>query len=353
MAKYRVAQVGCGARGGVHLDGWLASPELFEVVAVCDLDEEKMRRAVEQRSLNVSTYDGADRMLAETKPDIFCFSTQPDVRLEMVELAAKHGVRGLVFEKPMATSLREARAMLNLCRENGIRAAVSHQHKYLTSFERAKAMVDSGGIGELERIDASCQAWLSQLGTHYVDYVLWMNNGGRAEWVVGHIHGRQGLYDSHPSPGYVMGQIAFENGVRSYVEFGKLSKPFLPPEVFWTNNRLTAYGSRGFAWCETDGRWGACCEATSGREVSEQGESWLVQERTRLQPLFAKDLATWLDDPADVHPCNIEITYHGYEIMEALCLSSLDHCRVDLPLDPEAISDTLERMRAELPDNPV
>lgn len=353
MAKYRVAQVGCGARGKVHLDGWLASPDLFEVVAVCDLDEAKMRGVVEQKSMNVRTYTDADRMLSDTKPDIFCFSTQPDVRVEMVELAAKHGVRGMTFEKPMATSLADARRMLDLCHDHGILAAVCHQHKYLTSFEAAKAMVDSGGVGKVHRIDASCQAWLAQLGTHYVDYVLWMNNGGRAKWVVGHIHSREGLQDSHPSPGYVMGQIAFENDVRSYVEFGKLSAAFLPPEVFWTNNRLTAYGNKGFAWCETDGRWGACCEATGGREIVEQGDSWLVQEATRLQPPFARDLATWLDDPAKVHPCNIDITYHGYEIMEALCLSSLDHCRIDLPLDPSAVGNTLERMRAELPDVPI
>lgn len=353
MARYKVAQVGCGARGKIHLDGWLASPDVFEVVALCDLDEQKMRDVAAERGLSAALYNDADRMLAETRPDVFCFSTQPDVRLEMVELAAKHGVRGLVFEKPMATSLAEAHSMLDLCRRHDIKAAVCHQHKYLTCFEKAKAMVDSGAAGKIQRIDASCQAWLSQLGTHYVDYVLWMNGGARVDWVVGHIHSREGLYDSHPSPGYVMGQMAFENGVRSYVEFGKLSAAFLPPEVFWTNNRLTVYGSNGSVWCETDGRWGACCEATSGRELVEQHDDWLTQERTRLQPPFCLDMAAWLDDPARVHPCNIDITYHGYEIMEALCISALDMRRVDLPLDPAAVADTLERMRAELPDHPV
>ena len=34
------------------------------------------------------------------------------------------------------------------------------------------------------------QAWLSQLGTHYMDYILWANGGSRARWVVGHVHGR-------------------------------------------------------------------------------------------------------------------------------------------------------------------
>ena len=39
-------------------------------------------------------------MLAETETDIFCFVTQPALRLPMVELAVEHGVKALIFEKP-------------------------------------------------------------------------------------------------------------------------------------------------------------------------------------------------------------------------------------------------------------
>ena len=42
MAKIRVAQVGCGNRGGKHLQGWLAQPDRFEIVALCELDAARM-----------------------------------------------------------------------------------------------------------------------------------------------------------------------------------------------------------------------------------------------------------------------------------------------------------------------
>ena len=109
MGKYRVAQVGCGPRGIVHIDGWLDNPDRFELVALCELDRERMERAVADRGITPAFYDDADTMLAETEPDVFCFSTQPTVRLSMVELAARHGVAGLAFEKPMARSVGEAR----------------------------------------------------------------------------------------------------------------------------------------------------------------------------------------------------------------------------------------------------
>jgi predicted dehydrogenase len=352
MPKYKVAQVGCGHRGGIHLDGWLNNPDRFQVVAVCDLDKEKAARAAESRKLDVTIYTDADRMLAETKPDIFCFSTLPNVRLSMVELAVKHQLKALVFEKPMATSLEEAFRITQLCRQNKILAVVSHQQKYLTSFEKFKAIIDGGGIGKLYRVDASCQPWLSQLGTHYIDYILWANGGVHAQWVVGHVHGRELLTNDHPSSNYTMGQIGFANGVRAFVEFGKLSASHMDKEHFWVDDRLTAYGTHGYVWCDTDGRWGAFNRETQGEMLSGEGENWQAQEKYRIQRLFAREVADCLDDKTRLHPCNIEITYHGYEIMEALCLSAMDHKRVDLPLDVNRAHNILERMRKELPDCP-
>ena len=348
--KYRVAQVGCGARGKIHLDGWLAHPDCFELVAVCEIDAAKMQEAVNERGISPRLYSDAEQMLAEVRPDVFCFSTQPHIRLSMVQLAAKYGVKGLVFEKPMATSPAEAWAITQLCRQHGIKAAVSHQQKYLTSFQRLKAIIDAGEIGDIDRIHASCQAGLSQLGTHYTDYVLWATGGQRAEWVVGHVHGREMLADSHPAPNYTMGQFVLRNGIRAFVEFGKLAASHMPPEKYWLDNRLTVYGTHGFVWCDTDGRWGACTRASGGEVIGEVGDGWEIQQSTRLQPLFARDLATWLDDDRKVHPCNLEITYHGYEILEAMCISALEHRRVDLPLDPSQCDDLFARMRLELPE---
>jgi hypothetical protein len=45
------------------------------------------------------------------------------------------------------------------------------------------------------------------------------------------------------------------------------------------------------------------------------------------------------------------LAYHGYEILEGMCLSALDNVRIGLPLqDPGASDDILERMRGALPE---
>ena len=245
--------------------GRLRNPERFEVIALCDLDETKIKQTAADLNISPALYTDAERILADTRPDVFCFSTQPDVRLSMVELAAKYSVKGLAFEKPMASSLAEAERITWLCGDHGIKAVVSHQQKYLTSLQKVKELVDSGDIGNALQITAGCQPWLAQLGTHYMDYVLWANGGSRAKWVVGHVHGKELPADSHSSPNFTIGHMEFEKGVRAVVEFGKLTASHMTAEKFWVDNRLTVYGTHGYVWGDTDGRRGA-------------------QERTRLQP---------------------------------------------------------------------
>lgn len=348
---YRVAQVGLGKRGCVHAAGFVGNPDRFELVALCDLDQERLQRGLADYGVAAGFTD-AEAMLAATRPDVFCFVTQPSLRLPMIELGIRYGVRALAFEKPMATSLREAKAILELCKAHGVKAIVSHQQKYLTSMQRLKEIVSRGEIGETTIIHATTQGWVSQLGTHFMDYVLWINGGCRAYGVVGHAHGRDKLSNSHPSCDYVLGEVLLKNGVRAYLECGYLSPRHMGTERFWLDNRLTVYGTHGYAWADTDGRWGAFTRHSNGEMLTGQGDPWCVQEKERLQPLYLRDLADWLDDDRKVHSCNIDISYHGYEILEGLCISAMDHTRVDLPLDADDCVDMNERMRRELPDVP-
>ena len=351
MKRYRVAQVGVGNRGVIHLDGFRQNADRFEVVALCDLDAERLQTAAETFGI-ADTYADAETMLAATRPDVFCFVTQPAVRLEMVQLAARHRVKGLAFEKPMATSLAEAKAIADLLATSGIKAVVCHPHKYLPQMQRLKSILAAGEIGQVEFIRATCRAWLSQLGTHYMDYTLWINGGSPARWVVGHAHGRERLSDSHPSPDFILGEMLFENGVRAYLDCGYLSPQRLADDAFWFDDRLAVFGTHGYAWAECNGRWGAFTRSSGGEVQGGEEICWIDQEKHHVQAPYTKDLAHWLDDDARVHPCNVAVSYHGFETLEGLCTSALDRTRVDLPLDPAAHHDALERMRRELPDVP-
>lgn len=199
MARYRVALLGCGDRGRTHLMGFAANSDRFEVVAICDINQQLLQQVAAKFGIG-RTYTDADKMLSAEHPDVFCFCTQPDVRLEMVKLAVKHKVKGLAYEKPMATSLAECRQMVELTRRAGIKAVVSHQIKYGGHFQQVKGIIDSGQLGRIHTIHATSKGWQLYWASHLLDYMRFFNNNAEAEWLVGAIHGKGKLDDSHPSP---------------------------------------------------------------------------------------------------------------------------------------------------------
>ncbi|MCS7463845.1 Gfo/Idh/MocA family oxidoreductase [Paenibacillus doosanensis] len=346
---YRVAISGLGNRGWSHLAGFAAHADRFQVSAVCSSSADKLR-IVKSRFEDCLTYSDTEKMLAEVRPDVFCFATPPSVRLSYVRLAARYGVKAIAMEKPIAGSLQEAREISRICSEHGIQVVVCHQHKYLPSFVRLKQFVQSGDIGEIVRIHGKTRGWLYNSGTHFVDYLLWINGGVKADWVVGHVHGKGKLEDSHPSPEYALGELHFGNGVTGIIECGYLSPPYLSEDRFWTDNRLTVHGTHGYAWAETDGRWGAFTRHSQGQVLEGQEAAWSPEVKDAIQADYTKDLADWMDDRSKLHPCNFDISEHGYEILYAICASSLDHARIDLPLQSRLHGDIIGRMEQELPD---
>lgn len=66
-------------------------------------------------------------------------------------LAAKAGKHVLV-EKPIATTLEDARSMIGVCKKNRVKLMVSFPVRYEPSVARAKEIVDSGSIGEIVAI---------------------------------------------------------------------------------------------------------------------------------------------------------------------------------------------------------
>ena len=250
----------------------------------------------------------------------------------------------------MAENMTEAAEMTRLCVENGVKCIVCHQQKYLSQMQEMKKKIERGDIGQLTKIHAETQPWLAQLGTHYIDYIIWANGGHHAKWAVGHVHGPATLKDNHPSPDYLLGEVCFENGVRGYIECGYLSEAHNPEMYADSDNRISVYGTNGWVWAETDGFWGECSKATRGEYVTGKAPGWYNHQEKQIQTPYYTEFADWLDDNNKPHSCRIETAYHGYEILEAICLSALNNTRIDLPLKHLDYEPVLERMKTELPE---
>lgn len=348
--KYTVGIAGLGVRGKIHLKGILENSDRFEIVGLCDINPKREAEIAAKFNVKAPFFTDAEEMLKQTHPDVFVFVTFPEIRTSMVDLAVKYGVRGLSFEKPMAVNIQEARYITDVCNEHGIKTVVSHQQKYTKQMQLIKGIVERGEIGQLCKIHTECNSWLAQLGTHYIDYAMWINGGKhRVKSIVGHAHGNWMLTDSHPAPDYVLGEAILENNVRIYLECGYFAERREYVPLYGYDNRMTAYGTHGYVWAETDGRYGYFTKQTKGELVTGAFEEWDIQDK-HIQTPYYTQFADWMDDDAKEHPCNVNLSYHGYEVLEGLCLSALDHTRIDLPLADINYTPVLERMAREFPD---
>src|SRR3954452_10021483 len=80
--KLRVLQVGCGARAQSHIAAMLASGAI-ELVALCDLDEQKLNATGEKFGIAQRYSDMATAIRAE-QPELVDIVTPPTIRAALV-----------------------------------------------------------------------------------------------------------------------------------------------------------------------------------------------------------------------------------------------------------------------------
>jgi predicted dehydrogenase len=337
---YTVAIAGMGKRGMHHADAFSKNSR-FQIVGLCDIDPGRLDAAA--KGLGVAyTNTNAARMVADTKPNIFVFCTLPSLRLELVRVGVEGGAQLIAFEKPMATSTNEALEIMRLLRGAGCKAVVSHQHRYGEHYQKVKEIISSGAIGRVHTVYGHATGWMLHMLTHLIDYVRWYNDNVEAQWVVGQAAGKAKFADNHPSPDYIAGLIQFENGVRGIVECGEGAPDVPEVDYWWRKCRVGAQGTEGFAEVLTGGGWRAVTRESNG-VISGPG----CMDYAHDMPPYVQQIADWLDNPANIHPCNGESAFKGLQIMMAICRSTVQRGRVSLPLGPG--DPELDALQAALP----
>ena len=72
-----------------------------------------------------------------------------DGHKEMILACAEHGVLGIFCEKPLAPDLASCDAIVEACERSHVKLAMAFQTRYSPRYERVKAMIAEGAIGEV------------------------------------------------------------------------------------------------------------------------------------------------------------------------------------------------------------
>lgn len=146
MGKLRVGVIGCGSIAQHrHLPEYAAN-EKVELVAVCDIAEDRVFEVAEE--YGVIAYTDYKELLKSGQVDAVSVCT-PNYLHAPITIAALNAGIHVLCEKPMATSLVEAEAMIEAAQKNGKKLMIGHNQRFVPSHQKARQLIKSGEIGKI------------------------------------------------------------------------------------------------------------------------------------------------------------------------------------------------------------
>ncbi len=250
MGKLKVGIIGTGGISQSHTEGYKALPELCEVVACCDLDEEKVKKYASRYGIP-RWYTDCREMMTKEKLDCVSVCTWNSAHKECTIVALDAGAN-VICEKPMAMNAQEAREMNEAAERNGKLLQVGFVRRFGEDADTVLDFKNAGLIGDVYYAKAQylrrsgCPGgWfkdkrfsgggpLIDLGVHVIDLARYLAgnpkpvsafgcaydnlgpnraNGGQSAWSVSDL-------DEHPYnvEDFVSALIRFENGFTLQLE---------------------------------------------------------------------------------------------------------------------------------------
>jgi len=213
----RAAVIGCGRIGseladdarsaGVqsHAGAYAACPDTI-LAALCDVDLGKAARCAARWKVS-AYYDDPGRMLLAEQPEIVSICTPDSTHAEMLHLALDTpSVRGILAEKPLATSLQEAEEIVEAAARRSVSLAVNYSRRYAPSHIRVKEQIAGGLIGAIQSVSGNYTKGIIHNGTHWLDL---------ARFLIGDVASVQGIdvrSEGGPDP-TVDALVRFRSGV--------------------------------------------------------------------------------------------------------------------------------------------
>ena len=222
MRTLRTAVIGLGRVGwGYHLPS-LAEHPGFDLIAVGDPLQERMEEGA--RKYGIKGYTSCTELLEMEKPDLLVVASPTPYHAEQAMEAMRRGI-DVFLEKPMAMTLAEADAMIEVMKEHG-RKLMVYQPKRLSPEIRAlRSILARDLIGPVYMIKRTTSRYvrrndwqsmkkhgggqLNNAGAHFIDQLLYLANSP-ARRISCHLRGIAALGDADD---VVKALIETENGI--------------------------------------------------------------------------------------------------------------------------------------------
>ncbi len=165
----KTALIGLGRMGARH--AIVVRESKLDLVAVCDMNRENLAKVGEEFGVaETNRYDDPFALIENVRPELLVIATTAPSHHGLVIAAAKAGVRKILCEKPMGTSLAECSEMLAACRASGTELAINHQMRFMEQYIVPKTLAQSEAFGGLSSVTVTAGNFgMAMNGTHYFE----------------------------------------------------------------------------------------------------------------------------------------------------------------------------------------
>jgi predicted dehydrogenase len=154
-----IGVIGYGFMGKVHSNAWLKIPYAFaaphavpRLIALCGRDAAKLLD-VARRFGYLGYYADWRQMVADPRIQVVDVCT-PDDQHGAPSIAAAEAGKHVICEKPLAMTVKDARAMADAARKAGVKNMLCHNYRFLPAVRLARELIDTGAIGTIRHFRA-------------------------------------------------------------------------------------------------------------------------------------------------------------------------------------------------------
>jgi len=145
MQKLRFALFGTGFWSRYQLAGWMETGGV-ECVALYNRSRHKAEALAKEFGIP-AVYDDPQTLLESERLDFVDICTAVETHAELTRMGADHGLP-VVCQKPLATTLAEAKDMVAYCRARNVPLFVNENWRWQVPIRQFKHMLDAGRIGK-------------------------------------------------------------------------------------------------------------------------------------------------------------------------------------------------------------
>lgn len=249
----KIGIIGHGFMGHEH-EKMLTSMDEIEVTAICDIDPSVLDDVKE----GITVYHTPEELVADPNVETVLIAANNNQHKKLVIMAAEAG-KDIICEKPIALSLSELDEMEEAVKKAGVHFTVHHQRRLDRDYRTAKAVFDSGVLGDpfvvktmLYGYNGNMHDWhvipeegggmLYDWGVHLIDQMLWMIPG-KVSTVYANV--RNVINEKVDDYFHIM--MRFESGIVAEIELGTY---YLTDREHWFERHWFLGGNKGSAYVD-------------------------------------------------------------------------------------------------------